>query len=400
MATRSSARSSSASNGPWNIEQRRFQVQPAPETRGVLDLASGRALGDRVPEPDRQLPRSVGERIPARYVGPLERTPPDLEVPRRLGQGYRLRPFHQDPAGVPGAREQGEQHQDHDPRVRIRRSPLRAIHQGCHQRGVETGNSAPTSPVSVLIDGGIVMNLPDVVSRDEWLVARKALLAEEKEFTKRRDALNTRRRELPMVLVDKPYVFTGPAGLVGLADLFEGRLQLVVYHFMFQPEWDAGCPNCTGFVDEIGSLEHLHARTPRSPWCPGRRTRNWPPTGPSAAGTSPGTRRPAATSTTTTTSRWTSRSLPFEYNYRSKAEWDVHPDNGHTQTQQPFDLHGLSCFLRVDEAIHHTYSTYGRGPDAMTFTPTALDLTALGRQEPWEKPAGRIPEPTHDDHCH
>ena len=102
------------------------------------------------------------------------------------------------------------------------------------------------------------MNLPDVVSRDEWLVARKALLAEEKEFTKRRDALNTRRRELPMVLVDKPYVFTGPEGSVGLADLFEGRLQLVVYHFMFQPEWDAGCPNCTGFVDEIGSLEYLH----------------------------------------------------------------------------------------------------------------------------------------------
>ena len=105
------------------------------------------------------------------------------------------------------------------------------------------------------------MNLPDVVSRDEWLVARKALLAEEKEFTKRRDALNTRRRELPMVLVDKPYVFTGPDGSVGLADLFEGRMQLVVYHFMFQPEWDAGCPNCTGFVDEIGSLEYLHGTT-------------------------------------------------------------------------------------------------------------------------------------------
>jgi predicted dithiol-disulfide oxidoreductase (DUF899 family) len=92
--------------------------------------------------------------------------------------------------------------------------------------------------------------------------------------------------------------------------------------------------------------------------------------------------------------------LPFEYNYRSKAEWDVLPNNDHTQMQQPFDLHGLSCFLRVDDAIHHTYSTYGRGPDAMTFTPTALDFTALGRQEPWEKPEGRIPDPKHEDHCH
>ena len=81
--------------------------------------------------------------------------------------------------------------------------------------------------------------------------------------------------------------------------------------------------------------------------------------------------------------------MPFEYNYRTKAEWDLLPNNEHTQTQQPFDLHGLSCFLRVDDAVHHTYSTYGRGPDAMGFTPNALDLTALGRQEPWEKPAGR-----------
>ena len=244
------------------------------------------------------------------------------------------------------------------------------------------------------------MNLPDVVSRDEWLVARKALLAEEKEFTKRRDALNTRRRELPMVLVDKPYIFTGPEGSVSLADLFEGRLQLVVYHFMFQPEWDAGCPNCTGFVDEIGSLEYLHgtnttfalvSRAPYEKLAAYRAERGWNFPWYSSSGSDFNYDYHVTLDESV---------LPFEYNYRTKAAWDVHPDNGHTQTQQPFDLHGLSCFLRVDEAIHHTYSTYGRGPDAMTFTPTALDLTALGRQEPWEEPTGRIPQPTPDDHCH
>ena len=103
------------------------------------------------------------------------------------------------------------------------------------------------------------MGLPDVVSREEWVAARRELLAAEKTFTKERDALNTRRRELPMVLVDKAYSFDGSAGPVGLLELFEGRDQLVVYHFMFQPEWDAGCPNCTGFVDDIGSTRLLNA---------------------------------------------------------------------------------------------------------------------------------------------
>jgi predicted dithiol-disulfide oxidoreductase (DUF899 family) len=244
------------------------------------------------------------------------------------------------------------------------------------------------------------MDLPDVVSRDEWLVARKALLAEEKEFTKRRDALNTRRRELPMVLVDKPYVFTGPSGPVSLADLFEGRPQLVVYHFMFQPEWDAGCPNCTGFVDEIGSLEHLHnsnttfalvSRAPYEKLAAYRAERGWNFPWYSSHGSDFNYDFHVTLDESV---------APFEYNYRTKAEWDVLPNNAHTQQQQPFDLHGLSCFLRTGNTIHHTYSTYGRGPDAMTFTPTALDLTALGRQEPWEKPPGRIPDPQHEDHCH
>jgi len=233
------------------------------------------------------------------------------------------------------------------------------------------------------------MNLPDVVSRDEWLAARKALLAEEKEFTRRRDELNTRRRELPMVLVDKPYVFTGPDGEVSLADVFEGRPQLVVYHFMFQPEWDAGCPNCTGLADELGSLEALNrlsttfaavSRAPYEKLARYKAERGWTFPWYSSYGSDFNYDFHVTLDDSV---------VPFEYNYRTKAEWDLLPNNEHVQSEQPFDLHGLSCFLRVGEAVHHTYSTYGRGTDALTFTTTALDLTALGRQEPWERPTGR-----------
>lgn len=243
------------------------------------------------------------------------------------------------------------------------------------------------------------MGLPEVVARDEWLAARRELLAAEKAFTKERDALNARRRELPMVLVEKGYSFDGADGPAGLLELFEGRDQLVVYHFMFQPEWDAGCPNCTGFVDEIGSVRFLNganttfalvSRAPYEKLTAYREARGWQYPWYSSYGSDFNYDYHVTLDESV---------VPFEYNYRTKAEWDALPNNEHVQGQQPFDLHGLSCFLRVDEQIYHTYSTYGRGPDAMTFTPTALDLTALGRQEPWEKPEGRsLKSP--DDHCH
>src|SRR5215204_7345434 len=106
------------------------------------------------------------------------------------------------------------------------------------------------------------MNLPQVVSREEWLAARKELLAKEKELTRRRDALTAERRRLPMVKIDKEYLFEGPDGEASLVDLFEGRRQLIVYHFMFFPEWDEGCPSCSAGANEVskGLLEHLHAR--------------------------------------------------------------------------------------------------------------------------------------------
>ncbi|HEV7763309.1 MAG TPA: DUF899 family protein, partial [Acidimicrobiales bacterium] len=89
------------------------------------------------------------------------------------------------------------------------------------------------------------MSLPRIASRDEWLTARKELLAKEKELTRQRDALNIERRNLPMVEIEKDYVLDGPDGPVKLIDLFEGRSQLIIYHFMFDPDWEDGCPSCT-----------------------------------------------------------------------------------------------------------------------------------------------------------
>ena len=106
------------------------------------------------------------------------------------------------------------------------------------------------------------MSLPETVSPEEWRAARKALLAKEKAFTRQRDALNTERRRLPMVKIDKEYVFEGPDGKASLLDLFDGRRQLIVGHFMFDPSWEDGCPSCTAGADEIadGLLAHLHTR--------------------------------------------------------------------------------------------------------------------------------------------
>jgi predicted dithiol-disulfide oxidoreductase (DUF899 family) len=232
------------------------------------------------------------------------------------------------------------------------------------------------------------MDLPRVVSRDEWLVARKELLAKEKEATRGRDALNAERRRLPMVRIDEDYAFEGPEGRVGLADLFEGRSQLVVYHFMWLSEPDIGCPSCSAFVDQIGHLSHLNAR----------------------ATTFAAVSRAALDEIERFRARmgWTfpwysslgsgfnydfhvtfdESVAPIEYNYRTKAEIErIGFPIG--DWEQPFDLHGLSVFLRDGDDVFHTYSTYARGTDGLGFVSQFLDLTPLGRQEEWEEPAGR-----------
>ena len=104
------------------------------------------------------------------------------------------------------------------------------------------------------------MSLPKIASRDEWLAARKDLLAKEKAMTRARDELSTERRNLPMVEIDKDYVFDGPDGKVRLIDMFDGRSQLILYHFMFDPDWEEGCPSCTAGTQELseGFFDHLH----------------------------------------------------------------------------------------------------------------------------------------------
>jgi predicted dithiol-disulfide oxidoreductase (DUF899 family) len=106
------------------------------------------------------------------------------------------------------------------------------------------------------------MSLPEIVSQPEWDVARRELLAREKEFTRARDGLAAARRRLPMVAVDTDYRFHGPDGEVGLIDLFEGRHQLIVGHFMFDPKWEDGCPSCSAGAEEMapGKIAHLNAR--------------------------------------------------------------------------------------------------------------------------------------------
>lgn len=207
-------------------------------------------------------------------------------------------------------------------------------------------------------------NLPQVVSQAEWEIARAKLLAKEKEATRAQDALAAERRRLPMVRIEKDYVFEGPEGEVSLLDLFAGRRQLIIYHFMFAPGVDgwpsAGCPGCSMFADQIGNLAHLHARdtslalVSRAPVAkiePYKKRMGW-------------------------TVPWFSSS-GSDFN----VDFGVTTDEGET--------FGLSVFLRDGGTVYRTYFTSGRGVEALGSTWTFLDLTSLGRQETWEdSPAG------------
>ncbi|MEV6169969.1 DUF899 domain-containing protein [Streptomyces sp. NPDC051954] len=208
------------------------------------------------------------------------------------------------------------------------------------------------------------MSLPEIVSREQWRAAREELLIKEKVITRARDTLHAQRRGLPMVEVDTEYVFEGGDGKATLLDLFEGRYQLVVYHFMFAPEWDAGCRSCSGFLDQIGHLAHLHARgttfaaVSRAPYTkilPFKARMGW--------------------------------TLPWYSSYGSDFNHDFEATLEHEGelSERP----GVSCFLRDRDRVFHTYSTYERGLDGLGSTTSLLDLTALGRQEEWEEPKGR-----------
>ena len=237
------------------------------------------------------------------------------------------------------------------------------------------------------------MSLPDVVSREEWLAARKRLLAEEKELTRRRDALNAERRRLPMVLIEEDYEFAGPDGPARLLDLFEGRRQLIVGYFMFDPRWEQGCASCSADADEVsqGLLDHLHARdttfayVSRAPLEKLERykaRRGWSFPWYSSYGSSFnydfGVRLDESVVT-------------LEYNYRSKAYHERAGTAYYFEGEEPLEQPGTSYFLRDGERVFHTYSTYGRGAEMIGGSYYYLDLTALGRQEDWEEPKGRAP---------
>jgi predicted dithiol-disulfide oxidoreductase (DUF899 family) len=237
------------------------------------------------------------------------------------------------------------------------------------------------------------MSLPKVVSREEWLAARRELLAEEKAMTRARDALNTRRRELPMVLVEKNYEFDGPDGKVGLVDLFAGRRQLMVQHFMFDPAWDEGCPSCTSAFDEMneGLLIHLKtrdttfiavSRAPIGKIEGYRKARGWTFPWYSSFGSDFNYDFHVTMDTSVE---------PVMWNYRSLDELEGigMGSLGKGSSEQP----GMSIFLRDGDDVFHTYSTFARGMEGLGGSYYYLDMTALGRQEQWEEPKGRVDEP-------
>ncbi|HJP78107.1 MAG TPA: DUF899 domain-containing protein [Pseudonocardiaceae bacterium] len=237
------------------------------------------------------------------------------------------------------------------------------------------------------------MSLPEIVEADQWLTARRELLKREKELTRLRDQLNTDRRMLPMTRVSVDYRFTGPHGEVSLRDLFAGRRQLVVQHFMFPPEWEAGCPGCTAGADDIseGLLRHLAARhttfvaISRAPYAKiasfieGRR---WPFGFYSSFGSSFNYDFHVSLDESV---------APVMYNYRD-AE-GLKAAGMAWATEGPVEQPGVSCFLRDGDDVFHTYSTYGRGTEQVGGAYSFLDLTALGRQETWELPSDRVETP-------
>ena len=199
------------------------------------------------------------------------------------------------------------------------------------------------------------MNLPPVVSRTEWDEARANLLAKEKEMTRARDALAAERRRMPRLAVEKEYAFDGPDGRVSLLDLFEGRRQLIVYRFFFEPGvsgWpEGGCTGCSMVGDQVAHPAHLHARD--------------------------------------TSLAFVSRApQPDIERWKTRMGWEQIP--WYTITDDfdaDFDVdewHGTNAFLREGDEVFRTYFIDARGDEAMGGTWAYLDITAFGRQEEWE----------------
>ena len=208
--------------------------------------------------------------------------------------------------------------------------------------------------------------LPPVVSPAEWNVAHEKLLAKEKAATHARDALAAERRRQPMMRIEKQYVFDEPGGgKPSLFDLFEGRRQLLLYHFMFAPGvhgWpEAGCPGCSLFTDQVGNLAHLRARDASMAWVSVAPLEN--------------------------IERYRKR-MGWKIRWVSSAGNTFNRDFG--LSADDGERHGLSVFIRDGEEIFRTYFTSQRGLEMLGSVWSFLDLTPLGRQETWEDtPPGR-----------
>jgi predicted dithiol-disulfide oxidoreductase (DUF899 family) len=199
------------------------------------------------------------------------------------------------------------------------------------------------------------VNTPPVVSPEEWAAAREALLVDEKELTRARDALAAKRRRMPRMAVENEYAFDGPDGSASLLDLFDGRRQLVVYRFFFEPGvngWpDGGCPGCSFLADQVAHLAHLNARD--------------------------------------TTLVFASRAPQADIQrLKARMGWEMPWYTITDDFDKDFGVgewHGTNAFLRDDEdRIFRTYFVDSRGDEAMGSTWAYLDITALGRQEVWE----------------
>jgi predicted dithiol-disulfide oxidoreductase (DUF899 family) len=223
---------------------------------------------------------------------------------------------------------------------------------------------------------------PKIVSQDEWLAARKDLLTREKEVTRHNDRVSAERRRLPMVRVEKEYVFDGPKGKRSLKDLFDGRRQLIVYHFMFDPAWEKGCPGCTGYVNAIGDLSLLNerdttfaliSRAPLAKLEAYKAEKGW------------------------SLPWYSSFGSDFNYDYQvSFRKGDTAYNYASRDSDDEGEGPGLSVFFRIGDDIYHTYSSYARGNEARTDAYSLLDATPYGRQEDWEdSPSGWPQKPTY-----
>ena len=210
--------------------------------------------------------------------------------------------------------------------------------------------------------------MPPVVSRSEWQKARADLLVREKQLTRLKDSVSAARRRLPMVEITESYTFDSEDGARTLGDLFDGRRQLIVQHFMFGPDWSEGCDGCSMMADHIGPLSHLHAkdtslvlisRAPLTTLLAFRDRMGW-------------------------TLPWVSSfATTFNEDFRATVDGE--------------ERQAISVFLRDGERVFHTWSTFARGEEPFMMVFDLLDLTPYGRQETWEdSPAGWPQEPPYE----